>query len=156
MSAPHSPGGVTSVNASRSAAATTCAPTACAASATAASSAVGCRRPSVVGVCTTTQKARARSGAWAKGPSATTTAIPNARIRVCSTASDCGSKSAETRTTSPLLVIRRAIAAASATAVASSSRLAPAIGSPVRSATTVWKLNSISSRPWLISGWYGV
>jgi hypothetical protein len=27
---------------------------------------------------------------------------------------------------------------------------------PVRSATMVWKLSSASSRPWAISGWYGV
>ena len=27
---------------------------------------------------------------------------------------------------------------------------------PVRSATIVWKLSSASSRPWEISGWYGV
>ena len=56
----------------------------------------------------------------------------------------------------PVLIVRRASVIASATAVASSSRLAPAVGSPVRSATTVWKLSSASSRPWLISGWYGV
>ena len=30
------------------------------------------------------------------------------------------------------------------------------MASPVRSATMVWKLSSASSRPWLISGWYGV
>ena len=81
------------------------------------------------------------------------TSMPSERIRVTSTASDCGSRSAETSTTSPVLVIRRAIAAASATAVASSNRLAPAIGNPVRSAIIVWKFSSISSRPWLISGW---
>ena len=44
---------------------------------------------------------------------------------------------------------------ASATAVASSSIDAPATGRPVRSSTIVWKLSSASSRPWLISGWYG-
>ena len=27
---------------------------------------------------------------------------------------------------------------------------------PVRSVTIVWKLINASSRPWLISGWYGV
>ena len=31
-----------------------------------------------------------------------------------------------------------------------------AISSPVSSETIVWKLSSASSRPWLISGWYGV
>jgi hypothetical protein len=45
---------------------------------------------------------------------------------------------------------------ASAAAVASSSSEAFAIGSPVRSATMVWKFSNASSRPWLISGWYGV
>ena len=42
------------------------------------------------------------------------------------------------------------------TAVASSSRLAPATGRPVRSSTMVWNTSAASSRPWLISGWYGV
>ena len=41
-------------------------------------------------------------------------------------------------------------------AVDSSSIEAPATSRPVRSATIVWKLISASSRPWLISGWYGV
>ena len=47
-------------------------------------------------------------------------------------------------------------AIASAAAVGSSSSDAPAVGSPVRSAMVVWKLSSASSRPWEISGWYGV
>ena len=51
---------------------------------------------------------------------------------------------------------RRTSVIASAAAVPSSSRLALAVGSPVRSPTTVWKLSSASSRPWEISGWYGV
>ena len=51
---------------------------------------------------------------------------------------------------------RRAMAIASAAAVASSSSEALATGSPVSSLTIVWKLSSASSRPWLISGWYGV
>jgi hypothetical protein len=45
---------------------------------------------------------------------------------------------------------------ASAAAVPSSSMDAPATSSPVRSHTMVWKFSSASSRPWLISGWYGV
>ena len=45
---------------------------------------------------------------------------------------------------------------ASAAAVDSSSIDALAISIPVRSVTIVWKLRSASSRPWLISGWYGV
>ena len=48
------------------------------------------------------------------------------------------------------------MAIASAAAVASSSIEALARSMPVRSATIVWKLSSASSRPWLISGWYGV
>ncbi len=45
---------------------------------------------------------------------------------------------------------------ASAAAVLSSSSDALATGSAVSSSTMVWKLSSASSRPWLISGWYGV
>jgi len=48
------------------------------------------------------------------------------------------------------------ITIASAAAVASSSRDAPASGRPVSSLTMVWKLSSASSRPWAISAWYGV
>ena len=44
-------------------------------------------------------------------------------------------------------------AAASATAVASSSRQAQATGRPVRSLIRVWKSSWASSRPWLISAW---
>jgi hypothetical protein len=51
---------------------------------------------------------------------------------------------------------RRARDIASATAVPSSSIDALAVARPVRSVTMVWKLSSASSRPWLISGWYGV
>ena len=45
---------------------------------------------------------------------------------------------------------------ASAAAVPSSSKLAFEMGKAVRSQTMVWKLSNDSSRPWLISGWYGV
>ncbi len=31
-----------------------------------------------------------------------------------------------------------------------------AVAMPVSSATMVWKFSSASSRPWEISGWYGV
>ena len=47
---------------------------------------------------------------------------------------------------------RSAIAMASAAAVPSSSSEALATSRPVRSQIMVWKLNSASSRPWLISG----
>jgi hypothetical protein len=69
----------------------------------------------------------------------------------------CGRVSASTTYT--LLVAfdeRRASVIASPAAVASSSSDAFAVGRPVRSAITVWKFSSASSRPWLISGWYGV
>ncbi len=52
--------------------------------------------------------------------------------------------------------MRRDSAIASAAAVPSSSREAPDVGRPVRSATIVWKFSSASSRPCEISGWYGV
>ena len=48
---------------------------------------------------------------------------------------------------------RCAMVIASAAAVASSRSEALATSSPVRSLTMVWKFNSASSRPWLISGW---
>ena len=51
---------------------------------------------------------------------------------------------------------RRTNVIASAAAVPSSSSDAFAVGSPARSLTTVWKFSSASSRPWEISGWYGV
>ena len=55
-----------------------------------------------------------------------------------------------------VLLARRISSTASATAVASSSREAFATGRAVRSWTMVWKFSSASSRPWEISGWYGV
>ena len=69
----------------------------------------------------------------------------------------CGSASAST-TNGPdaLRLPRRTSVIASAAAVPSSSREALAVGRPVRSPITVWKLRSASSRPWEISGWYGV
>ena len=69
----------------------------------------------------------------------------------------CGSVSAST-TYTPLLLLeaRRASVIASAAAVPSSSMEAFAVANPVRSVTMVWKFSSASSRPWLISGWYGV
>ena len=86
----------------------------------------------------------------------TTRWMPSGSARVRSTARVCGRQSASARNTCPFFAARRASVMASAAAVASSSSDAPAQGSPVRSATTVWKFSSASSRPWLISGWYGV
>ena len=81
--------------------------------------------------------------------------IPSARVRTTSMV--CGSASAST-TNGPVLVrcARRTSVIASAAAVPSSSSEALAVGRPVRSATTVWKLSSASRRPCEISGWYGV
>ena len=85
-----------------------------------------------------------------------TSSIPSGSARVCSTASVCGWVSASTRNRGDAdEPARRHSAIASAAAVASSSRLAPATARPVRSVTTVWNPSSASSRPWLISGWYG-
>ena len=83
--------------------------------------------------------------------------MPSGSARVRRTSSVCGSVSAST-TNRALFAFpaRRSRVIASAAAVASSSSDAPATGSPVRSATVVWKVSNASSRPWLISGWYGV
>ncbi len=81
--------------------------------------------------------------------------MPSGSARVASTARVCGSVSASTTKTASAFArpARRTRVMASAAAVDSSSIEAPATGSPVRSATVVWKLISASSRPWLISGW---
>jgi hypothetical protein len=64
---------------------------------------------------------------------------------------------ASTKNADPLCLDRRlAMVMASAAAVPSSRSDALARSMPVRSATIVWKFSSASSRPWLISGWYGV
>ena len=80
--------------------------------------------------------------------------MPIASARVRTTSMVWGSASLST-TNGPVAFrsARRTSVIASATAVPSSSRLALAVGSPVRSPTTVWKLISASSRPWEISGW---
>ena len=83
--------------------------------------------------------------------------MPIASARVRTTSIVWGRVSAST-TKGPvaLRLARRTSVIASAAAVASSSSDALAVGRPARSATTVWKLSSASSRPWEISGWYGV
>jgi hypothetical protein len=88
------------------------------------------------------------------------TSKPSASARPFTMAMVCGRRSAS-RTVLPSLAVLfllalRISSTASATAVASSSRDALATGSPVRSWTMVWKFSSASSRPWEISGWYGV
>ena len=83
--------------------------------------------------------------------------MPSGSARVRSTARVRGSESASTTKRLALeRPARRSRVIASAAAVASSSTDAPATGRPVRSDTTVWKFSRASSRPWLISGWYGV
>ena len=83
--------------------------------------------------------------------------MPIASARVRTTSMVCGRASAST-TNGPVAssFARRTSVIASAAAVPSSSSEALEVDSPVRSATIVWKLSSASSRPWLISGWYGV
>jgi hypothetical protein len=98
--------------------------------------------------------------------------MPIASARVRTTPMVCGSTSASIRNVDrarrvggrPGCWPRRLRAAAarwasciaSAAAVASSSRDAPATANPVRSVIIVWKFSRASSRPWEISGWYGV
>ena len=89
--------------------------------------------------------------------SPTTTSMPIGSARVRSTAIVCGWVSwCTTKRADGTFASRRAIAIASAAAVASSSSEAFVTASPVSSVTIVWKLSSASSRPWLISAWYGV
>ena len=93
---------------------------------------------------------------WAT--SETTSRMPSGAARVSSTARTCGKTRSETTNVRACgrRCTRRSSVIASAAAVASSSSDAFAISMPVRSATIVWKLRSDSSRPWAISGWYGV
>ena len=89
--------------------------------------------------------------------SPTTTSMPTGCARARNTATVWGWVSWCTRKRSPpTFDVRRAIAMASAAAVASSSSDALANGKPVSSPIIVWKLSNVSSLPWLISGWYGV
>ena len=151
MSAPISPGGVSSARDSGSAATIASASTSCAASISSDRSRTA---PVVPGYCSSTAKGLAAPIA-ARSPGATSTSVmPTACARVATTARVCGCRSVATATTSePLLLTACAIATASAAAVASSSREALAISMPVSSQTMVWKFSSASSRPWAISAW---
>ena len=83
--------------------------------------------------------------------------MPSGSARAATTATVCGCVSASTKKAAAACLVERRISViASAAAVDSSSMEALAISMPVRSVTMVWKLRSASSRPWLISGWYGV
>ena len=91
--------------------------------------------------------------------SPTFTSMPSGRARVRTTSIVCGwqpsaIRKVPPRSTSAVAGARPcSMCIASAAAVASSSSEALAIGSPVRSATIVWKLSSASSRPCEISAW---
>ena len=153
MSAPISPGGTSSVSASRSVATATSAPSAWA---RAASGARSRTRPSLAGYCSRTPNSRSAAKSIAPG-GPTWTRIPSGSARAWTTAIVCGWQSSATKNPSrPGLASARHSVMASAAAVASSSSEALASGSPVRSATMVWKLRSASSRPCAISAWYGV
>ena len=151
-SAPHSPGGASSVSASRSAVTHTVVPAPRRRSASAAWSRTA---PDDPGYASRTPK-----HSWAPrsvSGSPTTSFTPSGSARVCNTSMTCGWQSASTKNVSPgTLDRRRARVIASAAAVASSSSDALAMSIPVSSATTVWKFNNASRRPWEISGWYGV
>ncbi len=152
MSAPISPGGFKSVSASGSAATQASAPAACRPSITAVKS---WQAPSVPGYWNSAPKTPA--GSRSANGSPTTTVQPSGSARVRITSIVCGWASRSTKKAEAFDVAARwQSAIASAAAVASSSSEALATSSPVRSATMVWKLSSASSRPWLISGWYGV
>ena len=156
MSAPSSPGGRSRVSASRSAATAVSAPRAVAASISGVRSRTA---PDAPGYCSSTPNSSPLGGAAiASGvTAATTSSMPSGSARVASTVD--GLRQAvrvDQEDVRPGRSARRAMVIASAAAVASSSSEAPAIGSPVRSATMVWKLSSASSRPCEISGWYGV
>jgi hypothetical protein len=113
-------------------------------------------RPSVEGVWIRIPNTPASS--TKESGSETTTSIPSGRARVSTTSIVCGWQSSATRNLRAAGFFRTSYARciASAAAVASSRSEAFAIGRPVRSSTIVWKFSSASSRPWLISGWYGV
>ena len=104
---------------------------------------------------TAAARRRARPSGRPSARSATTTSMPIASARVRTTSMVCGSASASTTNGPGRLAVARGVPASSPrpTAVPSSSREALAVGRPVRSPTTVWKLSSASSRPWEISGW---
>ncbi len=110
-------------------------------------------RPLAPGSWMTTPKTSSNPGTPAVG-SRSTSSIPTAAALVSRTARLWANRSESTRRRLPgTRLARRESNIASATAVASSSMDAPATGSPLRSATIVWKLSSASRRPWEISGW---
>ncbi len=154
ISAPISPGGVSSARLSGSAATMAKAPSRCAAS-------ISPRRsrtcPVEPGYCSTIAKQPVAATAALLPASKSTTLIPSGQARVAITARVCGCTSEATAITSLFaLAVACAMCIASAAAVASSSSEALAISMPVSSQTMVWKFTSASSRPCAISAWYGV
>ena len=89
----------------------------------------------------------------ARGPAPARPGSARGWDRAASPARVCGRHRESARKMLPFPAARRVSVMASAAAVASSSREAPATPSPVRSATMVWKFSSASSRPCEISGW---
>ena len=157
VGAPRRRARASSTRASRSAAATTSAAGVVDAPATRGQRGGGGAGPTSPGCETSTPKHRGRievASTVARPPARCRSARPGSR----STAMVCGWVSASTKNDG---------AGVGATAGGTSSwprrRRWPRRASrrwpgrvPVRSATIVWKLRSASSRPWLISGWYGV
>src|SRR6266511_1725853 len=148
-SAPISPGGLSSVSASGSAASATSAPRSWAASTRPVRSRMAPLDP---GYCASTPN----SGASGRPSdrSATSTSTPSGWALARTTSMVCGWQSASITKAPSLWAARWHSAIASAAAVDSSSSEALAMSSPVRSLTIVWKLSSASSLPWEISGWY--
>jgi hypothetical protein len=153
MSASHSPGGTSSVSASRSAATMSAASHWCA---WPASGRRSCTWPVVAGYCASTPKnspLTIRCGS-VSDTVLTFTSMPSGAARVLMTSMVCGWQSPDTRNTLLLLLtLRLASVMASAAAVASSSIEALAMAMPVRSHTIVWKLSRASMRPCEISAW---
>ena len=153
-SAPISPGGVISVSASRSAPTATSAPRSCA-----CADQLG----------PVDRRAPLAPGSWAITPKNSPSGRPVAQIggddldaqRLGAGGQHRGGLRGRRRCRRPAgwpspRTARCISVMASAAAVPSSSIDALATSRPVRSATMVWKFSSASSRPWLISGWYGV
>ena len=154
MSAPISPGGVSSTRASGSAATIASAPESCASVISAVRSRTAPVEP---GYCSSTAKGFAARIASRSPGAMSARVMPSGRARVATTARVCGCRSVATASTSlPVRATACAIDIASAAAVASSSSEALAISMPVSSVTSVWKFSSASSRPCAISAWYGV
>ena len=152
MSAPHSPGGLSRVRASRSAAKIA---TACLAWMAWTSGPQSAIQPLLAGYwISAAKKSPASAASHSSFELATSTSMSSGAARVWITAMVCGCTSPPTRKRRlGDLALRRANCMASAAAVASSSSEALAMGMAVRSQTMVWKLMRASRRPCEISAW---